>query len=88
MTTLNTVCQLIVEQFDLEPAKVTAQASLEELDIDSLSAIEFMFLLEDKFNVAAPEERVAMRTVQDVAFELDKLIAARDAGGANLRRAA
>ena len=80
MSTLNTIREMMVDQFQLDPAKVTPEATLEDLSIDSLSAVEFMFLLEEKFNVTAPLERVEMRTVQDVGDEIDRLIAAQRGG--------
>ena len=80
MSTLDTIREMMVDQFQLDPAKVTPEATLEDLSIDSLSAVEFMFLLEEKFNVTAPMERVEMRTVQDVGNEIDRLIAAQRGG--------
>ena len=80
MSTLETIREMMVDQFQLDPAKVTPEATLEDLSIDSLSAVEFMFLLEEKFNVTAPLERVEMRTVQDVGDEIDRLIAAQRGG--------
>ena len=75
MSTLDTVREMLVDQFQLDPTLVTAEAGLEELKIDSLSAIEFMFLLEEKFAVTAPMERVDMKSVGDIAKEIDRLIA-------------
>jgi acyl carrier protein len=77
MSTFETIREMMVDQFQLEPAKVTPEATLEDLNIDSLSAVEFMFLLEEKFDVTAPMERIALRTVQDVSNEVDRLIATR-----------
>lgn len=78
MSTLDTVREMLVDQFELDPAIVTPEAALEELKIDSLAAIEFMFLVEEKFNVNAPMERVNLRTVRDVATEIDRLILEQD----------
>ena len=77
MSTLDTVREMLVDQFQLDPAIVTPEAGLEELKIDSLSAIEFMFLLEEKFNVNTPMERVDVKTVGDIAKEIDRLIVAQ-----------
>ena len=74
MSTLDTVREMLVDQFQLDPAAVTPEAGLEELKIDSLSAIEFMFLLEAKFNVTAPMERVDVKSVGDIAKEIDRLV--------------
>lgn len=77
MSTLSTIREMMIDQFQLEPAKVTPEATLQDLSIDSLSAVEFMFLLEEKFNITAPMERIEFRTVQEVSNEIDRLIAAQ-----------
>ena len=75
MSTFDTIREMIIDQFQLEPAQITPEATLESLKIDSLSAVEFMFLLEEKYNVTAPMEHIELRTVQDVVNEIDKLVA-------------
>jgi acyl carrier protein len=75
MSTFETVREMLVDQFQLDPAIVTPEAGLEELKIDSLSAIEFMFLLEEKFDVNAPMERIEIKSVGDIAREIDRLVA-------------
>ena len=75
MSTYDTVRDMIIDQFHLEPAQVTPDATLESLKIDSLSAVEFMFLLEEKYQLKAPTEYVKLKTVQDVVNEIDRLIA-------------
>lgn len=88
MSTLDTVREMLVDQFELDPAIVTPEAALEELKIDSLAAIEFMFLVEEKFNVNAPMERVNLRTVRDVATEIDRLILEQDSAKKSTETAA
>lgn len=77
MSTLSTIREMMIDQFQLEPAEVTPETTFQDLSIDSLSAVEFMFLLEEKFNITAPMERIEFRTVQDVSNEIDRLIAAQ-----------
>jgi acyl carrier protein len=66
---------MMVEQFDLKLEDLTPDAKLEGLGIDSLSVIEFMFNLEDELKIKLTDERVELKTVQDVANVVDKLIA-------------
>ena len=76
MTTFETVRDMMVDQFKLDPAQVTPDATLESLKIDSLSAVQFMFLLEEKFELDTPSESSGqLRNVQDVVNEIDRLIA-------------
>lgn len=75
MSTFDTIREMIIDQFQLDPALVTSEATLESLKIDSLSAVEFMFLLEEKYKLQPPTEQTDLRTVQDVVNEIDRLIA-------------
>lgn len=74
MSTFETVREMMVDQFKLEPAQITPDATLESLKIDSLSAVEFMFLLEEKFEVDTPAEATQLRTIQDVVNEIDRMV--------------
>jgi len=75
MSSLPTIQRMMVEQFDLKLEDLTPDALLEGLGLDSLSVIEFMFNLEDELNIKLTDERVELKTVQDVANIVDKLIA-------------
>ena len=75
MTSLATIQELLTEEFGLKLEQVHADALLEELGIDSLATIEFMFLIEEKFKLEMPGESVVVKTVGDIAREIDALIA-------------
>lgn len=66
---------MMVEQFDLKLEDLTPDAELESLGIDSLSVIEFMFNLEDELKIKLSDERLELKTIQDVANAVDKLAA-------------
>jgi len=79
MSTLQTIQRMMAEQFELEEDKLTPDAELEALGLDSLSVIEFMFNIEDEFNIKLPDERVELKTIQDIASVVDRLIAEQGA---------
>ena len=66
---------MMVKQFDLKLEDLTPDATLEGLGLDSLSVIEFTFNLEDELKITMPEERVELKTLQDVVNLVDKLVA-------------
>ncbi len=59
-----------MSEADLQP-----ESSLETLGLDSLSVIEFMFVLEDEFKIKLSDERVEIKTVQDIVTLVDRLVA-------------
>ena len=74
MSTLKTIQRMMAEQFELEEEKLTPDAELESLGLDSLSVIEFMFNIEDEFSIKLPDERVELKTIQDVVDVVDRLV--------------
>ena len=80
MSTFETVREMMVDQFKLDPAQITPDATLESLKIDSLSAVEFMFLLEEKFAVDSPSEATQLRSIDDVVKEIDRMVARKQSG--------
>jgi acyl carrier protein len=70
---------MMVEQFDLKLEDLTPDATLESLGLDSLSVIEFMFNLEDELKIKMSDERVDIKTLQDVTNLVDSLIAEQHA---------
>lgn len=75
MSSLETIQRMMVEQFDLKLEDLKPDAELESLGIDSLSVIEFMFNLEDELKIKLSDERLELKTIQDVANAVDKLVA-------------
>jgi len=71
MSSLPTIQQMLIEEYGLSANEVGADALLEDLGVDSLATIEFMFLLEDKFKILMSGEPVAVKTVGDIAHEVD-----------------
>jgi acyl carrier protein len=77
MSSLKTIQNMMVKQFDLKLEDLTPDATLEGLGLDSLSVIEFTFNLEDELKITMPEERVELKTLQDVVNLVDKIVAAQ-----------
>ena len=55
------VASVLTEQFNVAPERVTPDATLDSLGLDSLALMEFVFAIEDKFSVRIPEERLDPR---------------------------
>ena len=79
MSTLQTIQRMMAEQFELKEEDLTPDAQLEALGLDSLSVIEFMFNLEDEFHLKLPDERVEIKTIQDIASIVERMVAEQKA---------
>lgn len=73
-TTYDWLCETLVKEYKLEGAKLTLDAALEDLGIDSLGMAELLFNVEDRFGIVLPREPVQLLTVGDVVEFIDALV--------------
>ena len=64
---------------NIDPARVTPEASFEELKVDSLMLLELFFEFEDKLGVPIPPDTPPPKTVGELLGIVDKLKAAKSA---------
>lgn len=64
----------LIEQYQLDPDKLTPDAPLEALGVDSLGIAELLFNVEDEFGIVLPPEAVQLSTMADVVRYIDELI--------------
>lgn len=62
------VVQILAEQLSVDPDKITMDSMLEEdLDADSLDAIDIVMSIEDEFGIEVPDEAITnMKSVGDI----------------------
>ncbi len=79
MNTLTIVQEMLAEKFDLKPEQLVPEAKLVDLGIDSLATIEFLFQLEERFNLSLNDDTTPVETVADIASEIDRMLAVNSA---------
>jgi acyl carrier protein len=61
---------------------VTIDSDFQQLGIDSMDAVEILFALENEFDISIPDDEVrSVRSVRDMCTGVEKLVAAKEAGG-------
>lgn len=76
MDTLQTVTELAARQFGADARQIDVNAPVDQLGIDSLDFLEFLFTLEDHFAISIPQDDVRdVRTLAGVAEVIDRLVA-------------
>jgi acyl carrier protein len=71
----------IVSTMHMDPAKVTPDATFQELGIDSLDGINILFALENEFNLNIPDDAAKqVRTIADLIAGIRTLLASQTAG--------
>jgi len=73
---LKRVIRVIAETQRIPEDSVTADATFEELKIDSLDGIQIAFAIENEFNINVPDDAIkTIRGVKDLAEGVEKLVA-------------
>jgi acyl carrier protein len=78
-TTLERLKQLFIAKFDFNIEELKPTTTLEILGLDSLDIIEFMFDMENEFNIRIPDQEFKVKTIQDMVEALDRFISEQDA---------
>lgn len=85
-TTYDAVAAVLADQFKVDRERIAPDAALESLGLDSLALMEFVFAVEDRFDVRIPQDRLDPRqagiTLATIAALLDEAVAAKSASQA------
>jgi acyl carrier protein len=74
-TTFETLCGILTKENKLLPDRLTLDAPLEDLGIDSLGTVELLWNIEDTFKIKLPSDPVELATLRDVVGYVDELVA-------------
>ena len=78
MDTLARLRELLHRDFDIPIEKLTREARLEDLEIDSLRMIEILFSVEEAFKITVQAEqnelRARLKTFGDLADYIETLV--------------
>ena len=78
-TTLERLQQLFIAHFDYKIEELAATTALENLGLDSLDVIEFMFDIENDFDIIIPDRDFKVVTIQDMVDAVDRFISEQNA---------
>jgi acyl carrier protein len=74
MSTLERLKKLFINKFDFNIEELKPDTTLEHLGLDSLDKIEFMFDIENEFNIKIPDQEFKVITIQDIVEAVDRFI--------------
>jgi acyl carrier protein len=76
MNTLDTLVDILARDYCVAREQVQPEATLQTLGLDSLSMLELMFKIEDRYKVKITEDTPTdLLTVSDVVRYIDSLLA-------------
>lgn len=74
-TTFERLSAILMKDYKLQSDRLTVDAPLESLGIDSLGTVELLWNIEDAFQIKLPSDPVELPTLGDVVRYVDELIA-------------
>lgn len=75
-TSLESIRTLLMRDHDIVPERLTPEATLDDLGIDSLGVMELLWNLEDELGITLPTDKVPeLHSLGEVAVHIDALIA-------------
>ena len=80
MTTLERLEKILEERYHVPADRITLDAPIDTLGLDSLGMTELLFFIEEEFEITLPYEPVSMRTVGDAVHYIDEVLATRPPG--------
>jgi len=78
MSTIERLKKLFINKFDFNVEELKPETTLEYLGLDSLDKIEFMFDIEDEFDIKIPDREFKVTTIQEMVDALDRFISEQD----------
>ena len=77
----DTIFDIIAKESGIDRAKITPEATLKDLDIQSLDAVQILFEIEDHFKVTMPDRDPNFDTesVKGLVETVEKLLAEQPA---------
>ena len=71
------IINIIAKTCSIERERITLDATLKDLDVHSLDAVQVLFEIEDRFDVTVPEreDQYSAGTVRDLIQGVERLLA-------------
>ncbi len=74
-TTIERIKKLFLENFDFPEDRLRQDATIESIGLDSLDKIEFLFALEQEFDIKIPDREVKLSSIREMVDVIERLVA-------------
>jgi acyl carrier protein len=71
--TTELLTSIITEKFEIDPAKLKPEATIEDIGIDSLDIFDIVFELEEKLDIKVANDDVKIATFQDLVDLIERI---------------
>lgn len=72
-TTTELLTRIITEKFEIDPARLVPEATIEDIGIDSLDIFDVVFAVEEELDIKVPNDDVKIATFQDLVGLIERI---------------
>jgi acyl carrier protein len=77
MSSFDYIKQLLVDKYEVKSEAIKPESTLQDLGIDSLTVVEMIFDVSEKYGIDIPDERLKFTTLGEVVAIVDEFVAAK-----------
>ena len=70
--------QTLIDKFDVDAEAITTDATFETLGLDSLTMVELMFDVSEKYDIDIPTDKLDLKTLGEAVTLIDETLQAKN----------
>jgi len=78
LSSFDFIRQTLIDKFDVDAEAITSEATFETLGLDSLTMVEVMFEVTEKYEIDIPNEKLDFKTLGEAAAVIDETLQAKN----------
>ena len=78
ISTYNFIRETLIDKFEVDPELISHEATLESMGLDSLTMVELLFDVSEKFEIEIPTDQLDFTTLGEAVALIDAALQAKD----------
>ncbi len=78
MSSFDYIRQTLIDKFDVDAEAITSDATFQTLGLDSLTMVELMFDVTEKYDIEIPNDKLDFKTLGEAAALIDESLQAKN----------
>ena len=78
MSSFDFIRQTLIDKFDVDAEAITYDATFQTLGLDSLTMVELMFDVTEKYDIEIPNDKLDFKTLGEAAALIDETLQAKN----------
>ncbi|MCH6585119.1 MAG: acyl carrier protein [Proteobacteria bacterium] len=74
MSSLDYIRQTLIDKFEVNADAITPEATFESMGLDSLTMVELMFEISEKYDIEIPTDRLDFKTLGEAVVLIDEVV--------------